>query len=113
MPAKIRIKKWEIDHFKMSHSFKYLGMTAKYRNLIQEEIKRRLNSGNACYHLVQNLLSSRLLSKNVKVRMYKTVLYIYISMIHCSVPVVLKQTLFYIGFHISFFPVSINLYQDP
>jgi hypothetical protein len=38
------------------------------QNLIQEEIKRRLNSGNACYRSVQNLLSSRLLSKNVKVR---------------------------------------------
>jgi hypothetical protein len=40
------------------------------QNLIQEEIKRRLNSGNACYHSVQNLLSFRLLSKNVKVRIY-------------------------------------------
>jgi hypothetical protein len=34
------------------------------QNLIQEEIKRRLNSGNACYRSVQNLFSSRLLSKN-------------------------------------------------
>jgi hypothetical protein len=42
--------------------------------LIQEEIKRILNSGNACYHSVQNLLSSRLLSKNAKVRIYKTIL---------------------------------------
>jgi hypothetical protein len=42
--------------------------------LIREEIKRRLNSGNACYHSVQNLLSSRLLSKNVKVRVYKTII---------------------------------------
>jgi hypothetical protein len=42
--------------------------------VIQEEIKRRLNSGNACYHSVQNLLSSRLLSKNVKVRIYKTMI---------------------------------------
>jgi hypothetical protein len=42
--------------------------------LIQEEIKRRLNSGNACYHSVQNLLSSRLLSKNVKVRIYNTII---------------------------------------
>jgi hypothetical protein len=41
--------------------------------LIQEEIKRRLNSGNACYHSVQNLLSSRLLSKNLKIRIYKTI----------------------------------------
>jgi hypothetical protein len=42
--------------------------------LIQEEIKRRLNSGNACYHLVQNLQSSRLLSKKLKVRIYKMIL---------------------------------------
>jgi hypothetical protein len=32
---------------------------------------RRSNSGNACYHSVQNLLSSRLLSKNLKIRIYK------------------------------------------
>jgi hypothetical protein len=51
---------------------KYLGTTVTNQNLIQEETKRRLNSGNVCYHSVQNLLSSRLLSKNVKVRIYKT-----------------------------------------
>jgi hypothetical protein len=54
--------------------FKYLGSTVTNQNLIQEEIKRRLNSGNACYHSVQNLLSSRLLSKNMKVRIYKTII---------------------------------------
>jgi hypothetical protein len=48
--------------------FKYLGMTVANQNLIQEEIKKRLNSGNACYHSVQNILSCRLLSKNVKLR---------------------------------------------
>jgi hypothetical protein len=42
--------------------------------LIQEEIKRGLNSGNACYHSVQTLLSSRLLSKHLKIRIYKTVI---------------------------------------
>jgi hypothetical protein len=42
--------------------------------LIQEEIKSRLNSGNACYHYVQNLLSSRLLSKNLKIRIYKIII---------------------------------------
>jgi ABC-type sulfate transport system substrate-binding protein len=42
--------------------------------LIQEEFKRRLNSGNACYHSVQNLLFSRLLSKNIKIRIYKTLI---------------------------------------
>jgi hypothetical protein len=43
--------------------FKYLGTTVTNQNLTQEKIKRRLNSGNACYHSVQKLLSSRLLSK--------------------------------------------------
>jgi hypothetical protein len=52
--------------------FRYLGMTVTNQKLIQEEIKRRLNSGNACYHSVQNLLSSRL-SKNLKSRIYKTI----------------------------------------
>jgi hypothetical protein len=41
---------------------------------MQDEIKRKLNSGNACYHSVQNLLSSRLLSKNIKIRIYKTMI---------------------------------------
>jgi carbamate kinase len=44
---------------------------AANRNLIQEEIKGRLNSGNACYHSVQNLLSSRLLSKNIQLEYTK------------------------------------------
>jgi hypothetical protein len=33
-----------------------------------------LDSGNPCYHSVQNLLSSRLLSKNLKIRIYKTII---------------------------------------
>jgi hypothetical protein len=49
--------------FKNVSQFKYLGMIVTNQNLIQEKIKRRLNSGNTCYHLVQNLLSSHMLSK--------------------------------------------------
>jgi hypothetical protein len=45
---------------------KYLETTVTNQNWIQEEIKTRLNPGNACCHSVQNLLSSRLLSKHVK-----------------------------------------------
>jgi hypothetical protein len=60
--------------FENVSQFKYLGMTVTNQNLFQEEIKRRLNSGSACYHSVQNLLSSHLLSKNVKVRIYKTII---------------------------------------
>jgi hypothetical protein len=53
--------------------FKFLGTTVTNQNLIHEEVKSRLNSGNACCHSVQNLLSSHLLSKSVKSRMYKTI----------------------------------------
>jgi hypothetical protein len=41
---------------------------------MQEEIESRLNSENACYYSVQSLLSSRLLSRNVKVKIYKTII---------------------------------------
>jgi hypothetical protein len=54
--------------------FKYLGMTLTNQNDIHDEIKNRLNSGNVCYHSVQNLLSSCLISKNLKIKIYKTVI---------------------------------------
>jgi hypothetical protein len=54
--------------------FKYLRTTLTDQNCIHEEIKSRLNSGNACYHSVQSLLSSRLLSRNVKVKIYNTII---------------------------------------
>jgi len=54
--------------------FKYLGTTFPNQNSIQEEIKSRLKSGNACYHLVQNLLSTSLLSKNLKIKIYRTII---------------------------------------
>ena len=54
--------------------FKYLGTTLTNQNSIAEEIKSRLRSGNACYHSVQNPLSSRLLSKNLKIKVYRTII---------------------------------------
>jgi hypothetical protein len=60
--------------FENVEQFRYLGTTVTNQSLIQEEIKRRLNSGNACYHSVQNLSPSRLLSKNVQIIKYKTII---------------------------------------
>jgi len=53
---------------------KYLGTTLTNQNSIAEEIRSRLRSGNACYHSVQNLLSSGLLSKNLKITIYRTII---------------------------------------
>jgi hypothetical protein len=54
--------------------FKYLGTIITDQNCKHEEIKNTLNSENACYHSVQSLLSSRLLSRYVKVKIYKTII---------------------------------------
>jgi len=60
--------------FERVEEFKYLGTTLSNQNSVAEEIKSRLRSGNACYHSVQNLLSSRLLSKNLKIKLYRTII---------------------------------------
>jgi len=56
--------------------FKYLGTNITYQNYIQEEINR-LKSNNACYHSVQNILCSGLLSKNLKIKTYRIIVYYY------------------------------------
>ena len=60
--------------FERVEEFKYLGTTLTNQNSILEEIKSRLRSGNACYYSVQNLLSSRLQSKNLKIKIYRTII---------------------------------------
>jgi hypothetical protein len=60
----------EIDNSSIERveEFKCLGTNSTKQNAIQEEIKSRLKLGNACYHSVQNLLSSSLLSKNLNIK---------------------------------------------
>ena len=53
--------------FERVGEFKYLGTTLTNQSSIQEEIKSRLNSQNACYYSVQNFLSSGLLSRYLKI----------------------------------------------
>jgi hypothetical protein len=64
--------KIENRSFDNMSQFKYLGTTVTHENSIEEEIKERLNSVNASYHSFRNLLSSRLLSKIVKITIYKS-----------------------------------------
>ncbi|KAJ4438944.1 hypothetical protein ANN_14898 [Periplaneta americana] len=60
--------------FEEVEKFKYLEATVTNINDTREEIKCRINMGNSCYYSVEKLLSSSLLSKNLKVRIYKTVI---------------------------------------
>ena len=60
--------KINIGSFKLMEEFKYVGTTLTNQNSIAEEIKSRLKSGNASYHSVQNLLSSSLLFKHLKIK---------------------------------------------
>jgi len=73
--------------FERVEEFKYFGTTVTNQNSIQEEIKSRLKSGNACHLSVQNLLSSSLLFKNFKNKIYRTlilpvVLYVCVKLGH-------------------------------
>jgi hypothetical protein len=54
--------------------YKYLGTTLTNQNDIHNKIKSRLNSGNACYYSVQNLLSSHFISKHLKIKIYRIVI---------------------------------------
>jgi hypothetical protein len=66
------------ENAEQNHNFmvpnKSFKNAAKFRQSVQEDIKNRLNSGNACDHSVQNLLSSCLLSKNLKTKIYKIII---------------------------------------
>jgi len=61
--------------FERAEQFKYFGTNLTNQNSIQEGNTCRLKSQNACYRSVQNLLSSSLLSKNIKIMVYRTTVF--------------------------------------
>jgi hypothetical protein len=63
--------KTDNNSFEREEEFKHLGTTPAYQNSVQEEIKGRMKSENACYHSVQNHLSSSLLSKTLNIKIYR------------------------------------------
>ena len=60
--------------FEWAKQFRYLGTNLRNQSSVHGEIKSKFQSGNACYHPVQNILSCGLLSKNVKGRIYRTII---------------------------------------
>jgi hypothetical protein len=60
--------------FERMEGFKYLGTNLMNQNPIQEEITSRLKSGNAGYFSVQNVLSSSLLSRNITIKIHRSII---------------------------------------
>ena len=54
--------------------FKYLGTTLTNHILFRKKLRADLEPGNACYHSVQNMLSFSLLSRNIKIKIYRTII---------------------------------------
>ena len=63
-----------IDHLNGWKSSNIWEKSLTNQNSIQEEIKSGMKSGNACCHSMQNLLSYSLLSKNLKIKIYRTII---------------------------------------
>jgi len=72
------------NSFERVEELKHLGITLMNQNSIQEEIKSRMKSGNVCYHSVQNLLSSSLLSNNIKIKIYRTII-LFVVLYGCEI----------------------------
>jgi len=66
--------KTDNSFFERVEDLKYLRTTLRFQNSIQDEIKSRLKSGNACYHSIQNLLSFSFLFRNVNIKIYRIII---------------------------------------
>jgi len=66
--------KIDSSSFERVEEFTYLGTTVTNQTSVWVEIKNRLKWGNACCHPVQNILSSSLISKNINIKIYRTII---------------------------------------
>ena len=66
--------KYDNISFERVVEFRYLGTTLTYKNSIHEEMKSKFNSGNICYHLCRIFFFSSLLSRNIKIKIYRTII---------------------------------------
>ena len=62
------------EQFEQVNSFKYVGTMVNTDNSIEEEIKGRISAGNRTYHVHKKLFSSKLISRNVKLQLYNTII---------------------------------------
>jgi hypothetical protein len=72
-------------------SFKYLGTTVNTDNSIEEEIKERIAAGNRAFHVHKKLFTSKLISQNVKLQLYITL--IHLTVTYASKTWVLKENM--------------------
>jgi hypothetical protein len=64
----------ENNSYEKLKTFKCLDSLVTNQNSIQDKIKYGFEAGNSCYYSVQTFLTSRLLSKNLKIKIYKTII---------------------------------------
>jgi hypothetical protein len=72
--GRIQNIKFDKNSFERVEEFKYLGRTLTNQNSIEDEIKRRLISGSVWFLSAQNILFSRFLSKNIKIKIYRNII---------------------------------------
>ena len=80
-----------IRKFEQVNSFKYLRAMVNTDNLIEEEIKERIAAGNWAYHIHNKLFTSKLISQNIKLQLYNTL--ICPTVIYASEAWVLKENM--------------------
>ena len=77
------------EQFGQVNPFKHLGTMVNTDNSIEEEIKERIAAGNRAYHVHKKLFASKLISRNVKLHLYNTL--IRPTVTHASETWVLKE----------------------